>query len=56
MEGRALGVRMRLIVPAGMVFAVAPIAAVIMGDSLMYVVLPVAADDFGVPEPSPATI
>ncbi len=48
MEGRALGVRMRLIVPAGMVFAVAPIAAVIMGDSLMYVVLPVAADDFGV--------
>ena len=35
-------------IPAGMVFAVAPIAAVIMGDSLMYVVLPVAADDFGV--------
>lgn len=31
-----------------MVFAVAPTAAVIMGDSLMYVVLPVAAADFGV--------
>ena len=48
MEGRSSGVRMRAIVPAGMVFAVAPIAAVIMGDSLMYVVLPVAAADFGV--------
>ena len=31
-----------------MVFAVAPTTAVIMGDSLMYVVLPVAAADFGV--------
>ena len=39
--------RMRPIVPAGMVFAVAPTAAVIMGDSLMYVVLPVAAVEFG---------
>ena len=42
------GMRVKAMIPAGMVFAVAPIAAVIMGDSLMYVVLPVAADDFGV--------
>ena len=40
--------RIRTIIPAGMVFAVAPTAAVIMGDSLMYVVLPVAAADFGI--------
>ncbi len=39
---------MRSIVPAGMVYAVSPTAAVIMGDSLMYVVLPVAAVEFGV--------
>ena len=38
---------MRRIVPAGMVYAVAPTAAVIMGDTLMYVVLPVAAVEFG---------
>ena len=37
----------RPIVPAGMVYAVSPTAAVIMGDSLMYVVLPVAAVAFG---------
>lgn len=41
---------MRRIIPAGMVFAVSPTAAVIMGDSLMYVVLPVAALDFGIHE------
>ena len=41
---------MRQIVPAGMVYAVAPTAAVIMGDSLMYVVLPVGAADFGAGE------
>ena len=40
--------RMRSIIPAGMVYAVSPTAAVIMGDSLMYVVLPVAAVDFGI--------
>ncbi len=40
--------RMRQVIPAGMVYAVAPTAAVIMGDSLMYVVLPVAAIEFGV--------
>jgi len=39
---------MRSIIPAGMVFAVAPTTAVIMGDSLMYIVLPVAAVEFGV--------
>ena len=39
---------MRSIIPAGMVYAVAPTTAVIMGDSLMYVVLPVAALEFGV--------
>ena len=39
---------MRSIIPAGMVYAVAPTTAVIMGDSLMYVVLPVAAVEFGV--------
>ena len=37
-------------IPAGMVFAVSPTTAVIMGDSLMYVVLPVAAADFGIHE------
>ena len=42
--------RMRPIIPAGMVYAVSPTAAVIMGDSLMYVVLPVAAVDFGIHE------
>ena len=41
---------MRSIIPAGMVYAVSPTAAVIMGDSLMYVVLPVAALEFGVAE------
>ncbi|MDE2861035.1 MAG: MFS transporter [Chloroflexota bacterium] len=41
---------MRRIIPAGMVYAVSPTAAVIMGDSLMYVVLPVAALDFGIHE------
>ena len=39
--------RIRPMIPAGMVYAVAPTAAVIMGDSLMYVVLPVAAAEFG---------
>ena len=39
---------MRSIIPAGMVYAVAPTTAVIMGDSLMYIVLPVAALEFGV--------
>ncbi len=34
--------------PFWMVYAVSPTAAVIMGDSLMYVVLPVAAVDFGI--------
>ena len=34
--------RLRPIVPAGMVYAVSPTGAVIMGDLLMYVVLPVA--------------
>ena len=33
-----------------MVYAVSPTAAVIMGDSLMYVVLPVAAVEFGAGE------
>ena len=33
-----------------MVYAVSPTTAVIMGDSLMYVVLPVAAVDFGIHE------
>ncbi|MDE2901089.1 MAG: MFS transporter, partial [Chloroflexota bacterium] len=42
--------RIRRIIPAGMVYAVSPTAAVIMGDSLMYVVLPVAAVDFGIHE------
>ena len=40
--------RVKTIIPTGMVFAVAPTAMVIMGDSLMYVVLPVAAADFGI--------
>ena len=39
---------MRPIIPAGMVYAVSPTATVIMGDSLMYIVLPVAAVEFGV--------
>ena len=39
--------RMIPIIPPGMVYAVSPTAAVIMGDSLMYVVLPVAAVEFG---------
>ena len=39
---------MRSIIPAGMVYAVSPTTAVIMGDSLMYIVLPVAAVEFGV--------
>ncbi len=43
-------VGIRSIIPAGMFFAVSPTAAVIMGDSLMYVVLPVAAADFGLGE------
>lgn len=43
----ACTMRIRPIIPAGMVYAVAPTAAVIMGDSLMYVVLPVAASEFG---------
>ena len=42
--------RMVPIIPAGMVYAVSPTTAVIMGDSLMYVVLPVAAVEFGVGE------
>ena len=41
---------MRAFIPAGMVYAVSPTAAVIMGDSLMYVVLPVAAVEFGIHE------
>ena len=40
--------RVRRIVPMEMVYAVSPTGTVIMGDSLMYVVLPVAALDFGV--------
>ena len=38
---------MRPIIPAGMVYAVSPTGAVIMGDSVMYVVLPVGAVEFG---------
>ncbi len=41
---------MRGIIPAGMVYAVSPTTAVIMGDSLIYVVLPVAAVEFGAGE------
>ena len=37
-------------IPAGMVYVVSPTAAVIMGDSLMYVVLPVVAVEFGAGE------
>ena len=37
----------RPMIPAGMVYAVTPTAGVIMGDSLMYVVLPMAAVEFG---------
>ena len=40
----------RPMMPAGMVYAVSPTAAVIMGDSVMYVVLPVAAVEFGAGE------
>ena len=40
--------RVRRIVPVEMVYAVSPTGTVIMGDSLMYVVLPVAALEFGV--------
>lgn len=40
--------RVRRIVPMEMVYAVSPTGTVIMGDSLMYVVLPVAALEFGV--------
>ncbi len=36
--------------PVEMVYAVSPTATVLMGDSLMYVVLPVAAIEFGVQE------
>ncbi len=43
-------IRMRRIAPAEMVYAVSPTGVVIMGDSLMYVVLPVAAIEFGVHE------
>ncbi len=42
--------RLGSIVPAGMVYAVAPTTAAIMGDSLMYVVLPTAVIEFGVGE------
>ena len=38
---------LRSVIPAGMGCAVSPTAAVIMGDSLMYVVLPVVAVEFG---------
>ena len=41
---------MRAFIPAGMVYAVSPTATVIMGDSLLYVVLPVAAVEFGIHE------
>ncbi len=40
--------RVRRVVPMEMVYAVSPTGTVIMGDSLMYVVLPVAALEFGV--------
>ncbi|MCY4582182.1 MAG: MFS transporter [Chloroflexi bacterium] len=42
--------RVKPIFPIEMVYAVSPTATVIMGDSLMYVVLPVAAIEFGVQE------
>lgn len=42
--------RSRRIVPIQMVYAVSPTGVVIMGDSLMYVVLPVAAVEFGIHE------
>lgn len=42
--------RIGSIIPSGMVYAVSPTTFVIMGDSLMYVVLPVAAIEFGVGE------
>ena len=45
-----LGGRLGSIIPAGMVYAVSPTAFVIMGDSLMYVVLPTAAIEFGLGE------
>ena len=37
----------RPMIPAGMGYSVSPTAAVIMGDSPMYVVLPVVAVEFG---------
>ena len=40
----------RGMIPAGMVYAVSLTAAVMMGDSLMYVVLPVVAVEFGAGE------
>ncbi len=40
--------RLKPIVPIQMVYAVSPTGTVIMGDSLMYVVLPVAALEFGI--------
>ena len=42
--------RAKRILPIEMVYAVSPTATVLMGDSLMYVVLPVAAVEFGVQE------
>ena len=42
--------RVKPLIPVEMVYAVSPTAAVIMGDSLIYVVLPVAAVEFGVQE------
>ncbi len=42
--------RVKRVFPIEMVYAVSPTATVIMGDSLMYVVLPVAAIEFGVQE------
>ena len=48
--GANLGGRFGSIIPAGMVHAVFPTTFVIMGDSLMYVVLPTAAIEFGLGE------
>lgn len=42
--------RVKRILPVEMVYAVSPTGVVIMGDSLIYVVLPVAAIEFGVHE------
>ena len=44
------GMGVRPMIPAGMVYAVLPTAAVIMGDSLVYVVLPVVVAEFGAGE------